>query len=88
MQLGMPYSTAFNALPSTVDNAVLSMKKEFTSAAAGVKTETIIPMKTRFREEIEEKSVNFKSKLISPSKKMQVTFAGEVLCKSERRSDE
>jgi hypothetical protein len=28
MQLGMPYSTAFNHLPPTVDRAILSMKKE------------------------------------------------------------
>jgi hypothetical protein len=28
MQLGMPYSTAFNHLPPTVDRAILSLKKE------------------------------------------------------------
>jgi hypothetical protein len=28
MQLGMPYSTAFNHLPPTVDRNILGMKKE------------------------------------------------------------
>jgi hypothetical protein len=30
MQLGMPYSTAFNHLPATVDLKILGMKKECT----------------------------------------------------------
>ncbi len=28
LQLGMPYSTAFNTLPSTVDCSILTMKSE------------------------------------------------------------